>query len=176
MASLSPRADLLPGDVIPLNPAKPLNRRQRAKAATRARLLDAARFLFTNMGFFNTGMRDIALRMGMSTGAVFANVSDKDQLWRDAMGGPAPSLGLAEEVALLQAQRPDWRIVLTIGRDGANAVLQPPGFKPFDPDGPHLIGGQGSSPAAALRQAREACDRADGRFGDQPAPQMAANT
>ena len=135
------------------------NRRQQAKAATRARLVDSARFLFAHVGYFNVGIRDVAQRMGMSTGAVFNQVDDKQQLWRLAMGGPPPSEALAEEVALLEAQRPGWRWSLRRTHDGRYAAMVAASDNPYS-TAPSAAG-MGDSPAAALRDARIAVDRKD---------------
>jgi len=136
------------------------NKRVAAKRATRAKLLAEARFLFTHVGYFATGIRDIAQRMGMSTGAVFANVEGKEQLWRDAMHGPAPSEALAEEVALILALRPGWRWLLRF--DGAEYLTQlsSPEWSPMR-NGGACHTARAASPAEALRQVRLEADRHD---------------
>lgn len=141
---------------------RPGNKRVRAKAATVARLKTAARFLFTNVGYFDVGIRDIAQRMGMSTGSVFSNVPDKAALWRLAMGGPAPSERLAEEVALLQALRPGWGWVLRFNGKEHLAGLTPPDFRPKALPPTAAYSGRGDCPAEALRQARLEAERHDG--------------
>lgn len=142
--------------VVPLH-ARPLNRRQKAKAATTAKVRDAARFLFGNVGYFSTGIRDVAARIGMSTGAVFATVEDKPALWRLAFDGPPPSEQLAEEVALVEALRRDWSWLIRKAPDGYRATLTPDGWNPLSAR--HVASGTGVSPAAALRAAREQADR-----------------
>jgi AcrR family transcriptional regulator len=137
------------------------NRRDQAKAATRAKVIDGARFLFSNAGYFSTSIRDIADRIGMSTGAVFANVSDKAALWRLAMGGPAPSEGLAEEVALVQALRPGWGWVLRFNGAEHIAALTPPHTAALALPASQHYSGRGASPAEALRQARISAERGD---------------
>lgn len=62
------------------------NRRQQAKARTRARVLTAATELFARDGYAAATIRDIAKRAGMSTGAVFANFKDKAALYRAIHG------------------------------------------------------------------------------------------
>lgn len=138
------------------------SRRVVAKEITQLKLLAAARFLFTHVGFFDTGIRDIAKRMNMSTGAVFANVRDKDQLWRDAMDGPAPSLQLAEEVALVLALRPGWRWLIRYDGGRYLTTLTSPDYNPLK-NGGLIFSGQGDSPAAALREVRLAADRETGQ-------------
>lgn len=97
--------------------AKPLNRRQQAKARNRARILEVAAGLFKAGLYEQATIRSIATAAGMSTGAVFANWSGKADLWREAMGceppGDSPVTRAATQMlsALrgLQAVRPiDW--------------------------------------------------------------------
>jgi AcrR family transcriptional regulator len=60
-------------------------RRALAKQQTRAKVLAAARRLFSEEGYEGATIRDIAAAAGMSTGAVFANFSDKSDLFREIM-------------------------------------------------------------------------------------------
>jgi AcrR family transcriptional regulator len=64
---------------------KPPTRRALAKLQTRNKVLAAARRLFSEHGYEGATIRDIAAAAGMSTGAVFANFSDKSDLFRDIM-------------------------------------------------------------------------------------------
>jgi len=89
-----------------------LNRRQQAKAATRARILSAAAAMFDTVGYERATIRDIAKAAGMSTGAVFATVPDKASLWRAAMNVPEPDARLADEIALTLGQFPTATIAL----------------------------------------------------------------
>jgi AcrR family transcriptional regulator len=57
------------------------SRRADAKARTRRKVLDAARDLFMERGYEAATIRDIAARAALSTGAVFANFSDKGDLF-----------------------------------------------------------------------------------------------
>lgn len=64
---------------------KRLNKRQLAKAATRQKVLDAARKLWATPGSYERGtIRAIAREAGMSTGAIFANFDDKAALYAAA--------------------------------------------------------------------------------------------
>ncbi|MGH6910010.1 MAG: TetR/AcrR family transcriptional regulator [Phenylobacterium sp.] len=72
-------------------------RRTLAKQHTRAKVLAAARRLFSEEGYEGATIRDIAAAAGMSTGAVFANFTDKSDLFREIM--------LADMVALGEAMR-----------------------------------------------------------------------
>ncbi len=69
-----------PFEALDVAPAK-LNRRQEAKAKTRAKVMTAGRELFGELGYDGATIRDIARRAGMSTGAVFANFTDKTDLF-----------------------------------------------------------------------------------------------
>jgi AcrR family transcriptional regulator len=60
-------------------------RRALAKQQTRLKVLAAARRLFSEEGYEGATIRDIAAAAGMSTGAVFANFSDKSDLFREIM-------------------------------------------------------------------------------------------
>ncbi|MCG9917561.1 MAG: TetR/AcrR family transcriptional regulator [Phenylobacterium sp.] len=60
-------------------------RRAMAKQQTRAKVLAAARELFSTEGYEGATIRDIAASAGMSTGAVFANFADKSELFREIM-------------------------------------------------------------------------------------------
>jgi len=60
-------------------------RRALAKQHTRVKVLAAARRLFSEHGYEGATIRDIATVAGMSTGAVFANFTDKSDLFREIM-------------------------------------------------------------------------------------------
>lgn len=82
-----------------------LNRRQKAKALTRQKVLDAAERLFSTAGYKAATIRDIAADAGMSTGAVFNSFEDKDALYLAIHGHPAltPEQGLHLAAALRRA-------------------------------------------------------------------------
>ena len=65
--------------------AKPLTRRALAKLRTRQIVLEAAKRLFTERGYEEATVRDIAREAGMSTGAVFANFEDKADLFNEVV-------------------------------------------------------------------------------------------
>jgi len=77
--------------------AKGPTRRALAKQQTRAKVLAAARKLFSEHGYQGATIRDIAAAAGMSTGAVFANFSDKTDLFRDIV-----SADLEQLIALMR--------------------------------------------------------------------------
>ena len=72
-------------------------RRALAKQQTRTQVLAAARRLFSEAGYEGATIRDIAAEAGMSTGAVFANFTDKSDLFREIM--------VADMEALVEAMR-----------------------------------------------------------------------
>lgn len=82
-----------------------LNLRQKAKAATRQQVMDAAKNLFDTVGYKAATIRDIAADAGKSTGAVFANFDDKDALYLAIHGHPAltPEQGIHLAAALRRA-------------------------------------------------------------------------
>jgi len=78
-------------------------RRQEQKAATRAKVLEAARIGFNTLGYERTTIRDIARMAEMSTGAVFASFSGKEALYRE-LYGHAPVTPEAGRALLLAAR------------------------------------------------------------------------
>src|SRR5512138_1908166 len=70
-------------------------RRALAKKQTRAKVLAAARRLFSEHGYEGATIRDIAAAAGMSTGAVFANFTDKSDLFFEIMIQDIAALGEA---------------------------------------------------------------------------------
>ncbi|MEI7931677.1 MAG: helix-turn-helix domain-containing protein [Alphaproteobacteria bacterium] len=67
----------------------PMTRRGLAKLRTRETLLAAAKRLITERGYEDATVRDIAKAAGMSTGAVFANFSDKADLFHHVLAEDA---------------------------------------------------------------------------------------
>jgi AcrR family transcriptional regulator len=55
--------------------------REQSQARTRARLLDAAAYVFGEKGFAAASLDEIAQRAGYSRGAVYSNFQDKDDLF-----------------------------------------------------------------------------------------------
>ena len=83
---------LSPSDVAGVAPQRAPTRRALAKQQTRAKVLAAARLLFSEVGYEGATIRDIAATAGMSTGAVFANFDDKSDLFGDIMSADAEEL------------------------------------------------------------------------------------
>jgi len=86
-----------PSQVAGESPVKIPTRRALAKQQTRAKVLAAARRLFSEHGYEGATIRDIAAEAGMSTGAVFANFTDKSDLFLEIMG--------QDLLALIEAMR-----------------------------------------------------------------------
>lgn len=79
-----------------------LNRRQIAKINTADKVLKSARLEFETKGYAKATIRAIAKGAKMSTGAVFANYTDKEALYVAAYGHKpiTPELGRAAMLAL----------------------------------------------------------------------------
>lgn len=95
-----------PAEHIMAEQPKRLNRRQAAKLRTRQRVLDAGRRLFREVGYEAATIRRIVAIAGMSTGALFANFTDKRDLYVAAFGHPplTPEQGLDLVDALRAAE------------------------------------------------------------------------
>jgi len=71
---------------MPENPANERpNRRAENKARTRQKVLESAKRLFMQRGYEGATMRDIAADAGLSTGALFANFTDKADLFNEVI-------------------------------------------------------------------------------------------
>ena len=81
-----------PNQVAADAPARAPTRRALAKQQTRLKVLAAARRLFSEQGYEGATIRDIAAAAGMSTGAVFANFTDKSDLFREIMADDMEAL------------------------------------------------------------------------------------
>lgn len=69
--------------------------REQRHAATRAKILEAAKTCFAEVGYERATIREIARVAGMSTGAVFGNFADKEALYQAIHGHKpiTPELG-----------------------------------------------------------------------------------
>ena len=65
----------------------PMGHRQEQKAATRGRVLAAARELFETKGYHGATIREIANRAGVSVGSVFTTFSSKGDILSQVMEG-----------------------------------------------------------------------------------------
>lgn len=61
--------------------SKPTRPKGDKRARTRAKLLEAARMLIREKGFERTTLEEIAERAGMTTGAIYGNFKDRDDLF-----------------------------------------------------------------------------------------------
>jgi AcrR family transcriptional regulator len=97
--------------------ARPLTRRAMAKLRTRNIVLEAAKRLFTERGYGPATVRDIATAAGMSTGAVFANFTDKADLFNEVIVADYEALAQRMRQAADQHDQVDGGLlsVLTVG-------------------------------------------------------------
>jgi AcrR family transcriptional regulator len=72
--------------------------KRRDKAATRAKLLDAARLRFARQGYDGTGVREIAADVGVDPALVFRYFGSKEQLHEEAVRVEIPA-GLTADPA-----------------------------------------------------------------------------
>ncbi|WP_299541622.1 TetR/AcrR family transcriptional regulator [Phenylobacterium sp.] len=129
-------------------------RRALAKQQTRAKVLAAARRLFSEQGYEGATIRDIAAAAGMSTGAVFANFADKSDLFREIMMTDMVALARAMHEAASHGDRVDDAILRAFTAGYAFYQTQLPLARAAFSvgwsmqDGPAL---RGAPPAQALR-------------------------
>lgn len=99
--------------------AKPLTRRALAKLRTRQTVLEAAKRLFTERGYQEATVRDIARAAGMSTGAVFANFTDKADLFNEVVIADYEALAAQMRQAAAAEERVEAALLaaLTVGYD-----------------------------------------------------------
>ena len=99
--------------------AKPLTRRALAKLRTRQTVLEAAKQLFTERGYEEATVRDIARAAGMSTGAVFANFTDKADLFNEVVVADYEALAVRMRQAAAAEETVEAALLaaLTVGYD-----------------------------------------------------------
>jgi AcrR family transcriptional regulator len=68
---------------IPVESERPNGPRSRKGAQTRARLLDAAKQIFEEDGFFDARISDISERAGLSHGSFYHYFDSKDEIFRE---------------------------------------------------------------------------------------------
>ena len=85
------------------------NKHQLRTAETRAKLLAAASQLFTEQGFENTQLEQVAARAGYTRGAIYAHYASKEELFlellRERIDGPFAQLRVALESEPSTAKR-----------------------------------------------------------------------
>ena len=92
--------------------AKPRSPRRRPKgdkrARTRAQLLEAARQLVREKGYEHTTLEEVARRAGMTSGAIYGNFKNRDQLFI-ALGHALLAGDPAADAGEFQLRREDAR-------------------------------------------------------------------
>lgn len=78
-----------------------LNKRQQSKLRTADKIKTAARTVFHREGYAAATMRSIAAEAGMSTGSIYANYKDKDELYMDLYGHPPVTPEVGREALLV---------------------------------------------------------------------------
>lgn len=130
-----------------------MNKRVERKAATRAKVLAAARHLFLHQPYEAVTIRAVAAEAGRSTGSIFLTFSGKEELWSVAMGGPPPDTALGDEIALLLAEHPGTTFQLTYGQGGYLLRARTPRD--------HCVEGADDLASEAVRMARTELGRLD---------------
>ncbi|PTX02947.1 TetR/AcrR family transcriptional regulator [Pararhodobacter aggregans] len=106
---------------------------------TRAALLGAARALFTETGYAETGTPEIVARAGVTRGALYHHFADKRALFQALIEAEAQAIAAGIDAASLDASDP-----LTALRQGARAyfaAMQAPGrVRLMLIDGPAVLG------------------------------------
>ncbi|WP_220464927.1 TetR/AcrR family transcriptional regulator [Granulicella sp. 5B5] len=64
-----------------MDPTRSTRKPQARTEATKAKILDAAHSLFTELGFENTQLEEVAIRAGCSRGGIYAHYSNKEDLF-----------------------------------------------------------------------------------------------
>jgi AcrR family transcriptional regulator len=80
--------------------------RRPASQPTRRRIQDAALELFAAKGFYGTGIRDIAERVGVTTAALYYYMGSKDELLVEIMSGSMRGLISVARECLATAEEP----------------------------------------------------------------------
>ena len=109
----------------------PVGRRERA-AATRAAILSAAREAFSERGYDDVGLRDIAGRAGVTAAMVNRYFGTKEALFREAVGTEDPSPPQLAGTAREDFGRELAALLLRGGHDSRRAG-EGAGAPPYDP-------------------------------------------
>ncbi len=67
--------------MVNMHPARTSRRPQARTEATKAKILDAAQSLFSERGFENTQLDEVAMRAGCSRGGIYAHYKNKEDLF-----------------------------------------------------------------------------------------------
>jgi AcrR family transcriptional regulator len=116
-----------------IDPGADRSRRRRDAAATRARLLEAARELFLRQGFRATGLRQVAARAGVDVTLVRRYFGSKQQLFAEAtditgdleaiLGAPDSEVARGLLVRVLGARRDVDAPVLALLRSSGDPAV-----------------------------------------------------
>ncbi|WP_334192241.1 TetR/AcrR family transcriptional regulator [Pararhodobacter sp.] len=106
---------------------------------TRAALLQAARALFTETGYAETGTPEIVARAGVTRGALYHHFADKRALFLALIEAEAQAIAASIDAASLDATDP--LTALTQGARAYFAAMQAPGrVRLMLIDGPAVLG------------------------------------
>lgn len=130
----------------------------RSKTRTIGQILDAARFLYANVGYFSIGFGAVADRAGVTLNTVRRYFPDKPALWREAMLCAPPDPRVAEEIALAAVWCPDQPVQIYAHGVRCRASIGNPA-RALTVPAAAAFSGEGPTPAEALRQARISADR-----------------
>jgi AcrR family transcriptional regulator len=100
-------------------------RRQAPVQPTRQRIQDAALELFAAKGFYGTGIRDIAERVGVTTAALYYYMGSKDELLVDIMVGSRKGLICAAQECLATADEPAAQLAALVRAHVVYHALDP---------------------------------------------------
>jgi AcrR family transcriptional regulator len=100
-------------------------RRQAPGQPTRRRIQDAALELFAAKGFYGTGIRDIAERVGVTTAALYHYMGSKDELLVEIMVGSMRGLISVAQECLATADEPAAQLAALVRAHVVYHALDP---------------------------------------------------
>jgi AcrR family transcriptional regulator len=77
---------------------------KRSGIESRKKIVDAARHVFSLRGYSNANIRDIANRAGISVGGVYLYFRNKEELYKNLIGGGMLDMGRKTEKAVKEAR------------------------------------------------------------------------
>lgn len=89
-----------------MNKTGPINRNEAKRIATRKQIIEAATHLFARLGYHKTTIQDIAVHIGMTTGAVFHYYDSKADILEDVVAKLDQSFDLY--IAYLERNHTDY--------------------------------------------------------------------
>ena len=134
------------------------------RAATRAQLLDAARRLFVERGYAETGTPEIVREAGLTRGALYHHFADKADLFRGVCAREAEAIGQAIEEATREIHDPSD--AMRVGTSVYFGAMSVPGrAKLLLLDAPAVLG---HDEAVALTRGEGSAELRDGLSGMLP--------